>query len=63
MTKALSSYPEGERGKVIERRLAEEKGGLGYLAARDAQARKARDAKAKAVEARVAKNKAAQAEA
>lgn len=36
MTKPIRSYPEGERAKVIARRLKEKKGGLGYLSAVDA---------------------------
>ena len=35
MTKAISSYPESERKTVVARRLAEKKGGLGFLAAQD----------------------------
>lgn len=37
MTKALRSYPFLERLKVVARRLKEEKGGLGFLAAQDFQ--------------------------
>jgi hypothetical protein len=36
MTKSLRSYPKSERRAVIIRRLKENMGGLGYLAARDA---------------------------
>jgi hypothetical protein len=35
MTKAISSYPEDQRKSVVARRLAEKKGGLGFLAAQD----------------------------
>ena len=35
MTKAIASYPESDRTAVVARRLAEKKGGLGFLAARD----------------------------
>jgi len=40
MSKAISSYPEHERGAVIARRIREEKGGLGYWAAKDAVEKK-----------------------
>ena len=33
MTKALSSYPAGEREAVAKRRIAKKTGGLGYLSA------------------------------
>ena len=36
MSKAIRSYPEGERKVVINRRLKNKTGGLGYLAAQDA---------------------------
>jgi hypothetical protein len=35
MTKAISSFPEIDRKTVVAHRLAEKKGGLGYLAALD----------------------------
>jgi hypothetical protein len=35
MTKAISAFPEEERKAVVARRLAEKKGGLGFLAASD----------------------------
>lgn len=39
MSKAISSYLQSEREGVIARRLKEKQGGLGYLAAVDAQKR------------------------
>jgi hypothetical protein len=35
MTKAISSFPEEQRKAIVARRLAEKKGGLGFLAAQD----------------------------
>ena len=35
MTKAISSFPEIDRKTVVAHRLAEKKGGLGFLAAQD----------------------------
>jgi hypothetical protein len=49
MTKAISSYPEDQRKAVVARRLAEKKGGLGYLAALDYQRKKAASEKVKVV--------------
>lgn len=37
MSKSLKSMTPGEKLKAIERRLRENKGGLGYLAAVDAK--------------------------
>jgi len=37
MSKSLRSYPAEERLRVINRRLEEETGGLGYWAAKDAE--------------------------
>jgi|CZCB01.1.fsa_nt_gi hypothetical protein len=37
MSKPIKSYPRWERQEVIARRLKEEKGGLGYWSARDAE--------------------------
>jgi hypothetical protein len=36
MSKSIRSYPEHERRKVIDRRIAKNAGGLGTLAAKDA---------------------------
>lgn len=37
MTKAIASYPKEEQGKVVSARLVANVGGLGTLAAKDAQ--------------------------
>lgn len=37
MTKAIASYPKAEQGKVVSARLVANVGGLGTLAAKDAQ--------------------------
>jgi hypothetical protein len=37
MSKPIKSYPREQRASVIERRLKEKKGGIGYWAAVDAQ--------------------------
>jgi hypothetical protein len=37
MTKAIVSFPENQRKAVAERRIAQKSGGLGFLAAQDAQ--------------------------
>jgi hypothetical protein len=44
MSKAIKSYPESQRKAVVARRLASNTGGLGYLAAQDAQMREIRKA-------------------
>lgn len=41
MSKAIRSYPEWKRQEVVNRRLNQKIYGLGYLAARDYQARTA----------------------
>ena len=56
MSKAIRSYPKQEQGKVIARRLGGKTGGLGYLAAKDAEKAKAKaQAEAPAVEPESAK--------
>lgn len=37
MTKAIASYPKEQQDKVIDARLEHNTGGLGYLAAKDAE--------------------------
>jgi hypothetical protein len=37
MTKAIVSYPESQRKALVARRVEKNTGGLGYLAALDAQ--------------------------
>jgi hypothetical protein len=37
MSKSLRSFPKNEQKKVAEHRIASKTGGLGYLAALDAQ--------------------------
>ena len=42
MSKPIRSYSKGEQQKVIDRRLAEKRGGLGYLSALDSLIAKAK---------------------
>lgn len=42
MSKPIKSYPREQRASVIERRLKEKSGGLGYWSAVDAQKRQLR---------------------
>ena len=44
MSKAIVSYPESQRKAVVLSRLAHKTGGLGFLAALDAQMREIRKA-------------------
>ena len=43
MSKPIKSYPREQRASVIERRLREKKGGLGYWSAVDAKKRQLRE--------------------
>lgn len=40
MTKAIASYPKAEQGKIVSARLLANVGGLGTLAAKDAEYRR-----------------------
>lgn len=53
MSKSIASYPESERSAVVERRLRNETGGIGYWSAKDYKA-------AKAAKEKAAKDKAAE---
>ena len=46
MSKSIASYPESERSAVVERRLRNETGGIGYWSAKDYKAAKAAKEKA-----------------
>lgn len=39
MSRSIGSYPEWQQQAVVRRRVQEQQGGLGYLAALDAQRR------------------------